>query len=188
MESRWSARRVARQVGRSNLTVTFKYESSFNLSSDDNHVRVWWHSGERLNLAFTLQSETTFTAGVMIWGVIAYDTWPPLILIHNTMILQWYLYDLLQLHVLPLMVGVPGFIFQQDKALPHSMDVKRLLLTHNTLSWPAQSPDLSPIEHIWDNLGQLVGSLGRGLVLLNKRCVYSNWKTRDFSGHHTELI
>ncbi|GFU50303.1 transposable element Tcb1 transposase [Trichonephila clavipes] len=27
----------------------------------------------------------------------------------------------------------------------------------NTLPWPARSPDLSPIKHIWGHLGQPVG-------------------------------
>ncbi|GFV98802.1 uncharacterized protein TNCV_2913191 [Trichonephila clavipes] len=41
---------------------------------DDNRVRVWRPRGERLNPAFALQRHTTPTAGVMVWGVIAYDT------------------------------------------------------------------------------------------------------------------
>ncbi|GFT86156.1 transposable element Tcb2 transposase [Trichonephila clavipes] len=31
------------------------------------------------------------------------------------------------------------------------------LRTFTTLPWPARSPDLPPIEHIWDNLGRLDG-------------------------------
>ncbi|GFU10979.1 transposable element Tcb2 transposase [Trichonephila clavipes] len=30
--------------------------------------------------------------------------------------------------------------------------------TITTLSWPAGSPDLSPIKHIWDHLGRKVGN------------------------------
>ncbi|GFU71468.1 hypothetical protein TNCV_2378551 [Trichonephila clavipes] len=41
-------------------------------SSDDN--RMWRPRGERLNPAFTLQRHTATTAGVMVWGVIAYNT------------------------------------------------------------------------------------------------------------------
>ncbi|GFX74104.1 transposable element Tcb2 transposase [Trichonephila clavipes] len=54
--------------------VFFSDVSSFNLSSDDNCVRVWRPRGERLNPAFALQRHTAPTAGVMIWGVIAYNT------------------------------------------------------------------------------------------------------------------
>ncbi|GFX01463.1 transposable element Tcb1 transposase [Trichonephila clavipes] len=51
--------------------VVFSDESRFNLSSDDNRVRVWRPRGERLNPAFALQRLTAPTAGVMIWGTIA---------------------------------------------------------------------------------------------------------------------
>ncbi|GFV69293.1 transposable element Tcb1 transposase [Trichonephila clavipes] len=50
--------------------VVFSDESRFNLSSDDNRIRVWRPRGERLNL----QRHAASTAGVMIWGVIAYNT------------------------------------------------------------------------------------------------------------------
>ncbi|GFV56147.1 transposable element Tcb2 transposase [Trichonephila clavipes] len=39
--------------------VVFSDESIFNLSSEDNRVRVWKPSGEHLNLAFALQRYTT---------------------------------------------------------------------------------------------------------------------------------
>ncbi|GFX67357.1 transposable element Tcb2 transposase [Trichonephila clavipes] len=54
--------------------VIFSDESRFNLSSDDNPVRVWRPHGERLNSAFALQQHTAPTAGVMLWGTIAYNT------------------------------------------------------------------------------------------------------------------
>ncbi|GFU70960.1 transposable element Tcb2 transposase [Trichonephila clavipes] len=79
---------------RGNLTpaegnqVVFSDESRFNLSSDDNRVRVWRPRRERLNADFALQQHTAPTAGVMVWGVIAYNTRPPLVLIRVTMTAQ----------------------------------------------------------------------------------------------------
>ncbi|GFV37561.1 transposable element Tcb1 transposase [Trichonephila clavipes] len=46
--------------------VDLSDESRFNLSSDDNRVRVWRPHGERLNPAFALQQHTVPTAGVMV--------------------------------------------------------------------------------------------------------------------------
>ncbi|GFY06810.1 transposable element Tcb2 transposase [Trichonephila clavipes] len=82
--------------------VIFSDEYRFNLSSDDNHVRVWRPCGERLNPAFVLQRHTAPTDGVMVWGVIAYSTGSPLVLIHDIMTDQWYVHDILQRHVLRL--------------------------------------------------------------------------------------
>ncbi|GFX13592.1 uncharacterized protein TNCV_3136651 [Trichonephila clavipes] len=47
----------------------------YNLNSDDNRVRVWRPRGERLNPAFSSHRHIAPTAGVMVWGAIAYNTW-----------------------------------------------------------------------------------------------------------------
>ncbi|GFV03647.1 transposable element Tc1 transposase [Trichonephila clavipes] len=47
----------------------------------------------------------------------------------------------------------PGAIFQQDNARPHTSRVAQDFLRHfQTLPWPARSPDLSPVEHVGDQL------------------------------------
>ncbi|GFT21509.1 transposable element Tcb1 transposase [Trichonephila clavipes] len=60
--------------------VVFSNESRFNLSSDDNCVRVCRSRGERLNPTFALQRHTALTDGVMVRGVIAYNTRSSLVL------------------------------------------------------------------------------------------------------------
>ncbi|PRD27037.1 UNVERIFIED_CONTAM: Transposable element Tcb2 transposase [Trichonephila clavipes] len=75
------------------------------------------------------------------------------LLIRCTMTAQRYVHGILQLNVLPLMQRLPGSIFQQDNARPQSVRVsQKCLRTVTSLPWPARSPDLSPIEHIWDHL------------------------------------
>ncbi|GFU36515.1 transposable element Tcb2 transposase [Trichonephila clavipes] len=114
--------------------------------------------GERLNISFALQRHNAFTAGVMVWGDFSRNIRSPLMSIRGTMTAQWYVHDIPQPHVLSLMQWLPGAIFQQNNARPHTIrvshDCLRIVIT---LPLPARSAVLSPIELIWDHLGHQFG-------------------------------
>ncbi|GFU47643.1 DDE_3 domain-containing protein [Trichonephila clavipes] len=66
---------------------------------------------------------------------------------------QRYVDDILRPHVGYFLNGLPGVIFQQDNARPHKERVSQDFLRHfHTFPWSARSPDLSPVEHVWDQL------------------------------------
>ena len=105
--------------------------------------------------AFTIACHTTRQAGVMVWGAISLDSGTPLVVITGTLTEQRYVDDILRPVLLPFLLQYPGLTFQQDNARPHTARVAlNCLQACPTLPWPARSPDLSPIEHVWDMMGR----------------------------------
>ncbi|GFV52076.1 DDE_3 domain-containing protein [Trichonephila clavipes] len=89
----------------------------------------------------------------MVWGAIAYDSQSPLIVMGGAVTDQRYVDDILRPHVEPFLNGLPGAILQQDNARPHTARFAQDFLRHfQTLPWPVRSPDLSPVEHVWEQL------------------------------------
>ncbi|GFW99289.1 DDE_3 domain-containing protein [Trichonephila clavipes] len=71
----------------------------------------------------------------------------------GTLTRQCYVDDILRPHVRPFLNGLPGAIFQQDNARPHTARVAEDFLRHfQTLPWPTRSPNFSPVEHVWNQL------------------------------------
>ncbi|UYV82334.1 Transposase [Cordylochernes scorpioides] len=131
-----------------------KNESRFCLSSDSRRVRVWRRRGERSNPAAIVERPTVRQRGIMVWGAIAYDSRSPLLRIQGTMTAQRYVDDVLRPVTLPYLQGVPNALYQQDNARPHTARISQETLQDvQMLPWPPYSPDLSPIEHVWDIIG-----------------------------------
>ncbi|UYV68379.1 hypothetical protein LAZ67_5004158 [Cordylochernes scorpioides] len=140
--------------------VVFSDESRFCLSSDSRRVRVWRRRGERSKPAAIVERPTVRQRGLMVWGAIAYDSRSPLLRIQGTMTAQRYVDDVLRPVTLPYLQGVPNALYQQDNARPHTARISQQALQDvQMLPWPPYSPDLSPIEHVWDIIGRRLHAL-----------------------------
>ncbi|UYV81071.1 hypothetical protein LAZ67_19002692 [Cordylochernes scorpioides] len=140
--------------------AVFSDESRFCLSSDSRRVRVWRRRGERSNPAAIMERPTVRQRGIMVWSAIAYNSRSPLLRIQGTMTAQRYVDDVLGPVTLPYLQGVPNALYQQDNARPHTARISQQALQDvQMLPWPPYSPDLSPIEHVWDIIGRRLHAL-----------------------------
>ncbi|GFV46654.1 transposable element Tc1 transposase [Trichonephila clavipes] len=166
----WSTRRVAGQVVRSECVVRNCWEQwtreeanlkskrpfrALPLTPEHRQLRLQWCQARSMwnvtdwqNVVFN--DESRFVLGtddyrVRVWRRPAYDSRP----MRGTLTGQLYVDDILRPHVGPFLNGLPGAIFQQDNARPHTARVAQDFLRHfQTPPWPARSPDLSPVEHV----------------------------------------
>ncbi|GFW29262.1 transposable element Tc1 transposase [Trichonephila clavipes] len=123
--------------------VLFSDESRFSLSSDCRRQLIWRESGTAYRPENIQEKDRYPTCSIMVWAGIMINGRTHLHVVANgTMTGQRYIDEVL---------------------LPHdcldSEGIQRLV-------WPERSPDLNPIQNVWDALGRQVAS--RNYPLTNK--------------------
>ncbi|GFW75797.1 transposable element Tcb2 transposase [Trichonephila clavipes] len=151
--------------------VLFSDESRFSLSSDCRRQLIWRESGTAYRPENIQEKDRYPTCSIMVWAGIMINGRTRLhVVVNGTMTGQRYIDEVLLPHV-RLFRGAVGdkFVFMDDNATCHrTLAIQDCLDSEGIqrLVWPARSPDLNPIENVWDALGRQVA--GRNYPPTNK--------------------
>ncbi|GFV61423.1 transposable element Tcb2 transposase [Trichonephila clavipes] len=151
--------------------VLFSDESRFSLSSDCRRQLIWRESGTAYRPENIQEKDRYPTYSIMVWAGIMINGRTRLHVVANgTMTDQLYIDEVLLPHVC-LFRGAVGdkFVFMDDNATCHrTLAVQDCLDSEGIqrLVWPVRSPDLNPIENVWDASGRQVA--GRKYPPTNK--------------------
>lgn len=143
--------------------VMFTDESRFALEPDDKRIRIWREQGTR-NQPQNITEHHAFRGGsIMVWAGISLGYRTDLhIFKRGSVTAVRYRDEVLEPFVRLYAAAVgPTFVLMDDNARPHRADIVDDYLESEgiaRMAWAAYSPDLNPIENVWDALGRAVSS------------------------------
>ncbi|GFT14993.1 transposable element Tcb2 transposase [Trichonephila clavipes] len=144
--------------------VMFSDESKFSLQSDSRRTLIWRAPGTRYHQDNTIELHRYGCAGWLarVWGGIILGSRTDLHAQSVTMTGHICRDVILEQHV-RLFRGAMGaeFLFMDDNARLHRANIVDECLQSEDITrmdWPAYSPDLNPIDHVWDMLGRRISA------------------------------
>ncbi len=128
-------------------------ESRFLLRRSDGRVRIWHKEHESMDPSCLVSTVQAAGGGVMVWGIFSWHTLGPLVPIEHCLNATAYLIIVAD-HVHPFMTTVypssDGYRMHHVTKLKSSQTGFLNMTMSSLYSKGLQSPDINPIEHLWD--------------------------------------
>lgn len=173
--------------------VLFTDECRVCIYGSDRRSRVYRRPGERFSQCCFSETVSYGGGSCMIWGGISLEGKTDIVFVPGGgrgggLTADRYIADILAHHVVPY-VGFIGekFLLMHDNARSHTAVATRQYLSEvgiETMKWPALSPDMNPIEHMWDHLKQRVRARNPAPSTIDelKRALLEEWENipQDF--------
>ena len=163
--------------------ILFTDEKIFRSTNNTLRLLVTRRSNERLKPSCVVRSRK-YGIQCHVWGAVSWRGVGPIRLVIGNLNAVKYqnevIYDVANMCTYQGAGRMEKMIFQQDNARAHSAQSTLHFLEESgvqTLDWPANSPDLNPIEEVWAHVAQRVRSYGQPRTVAQLwQWVQSEWQ------------
>jgi hypothetical protein len=134
----------------------------FLLRPTDGRARAWRQRNTSFQENHILGTTAFGGVGATVWGCFSFDDKLDLYVLGGNLTGQKYRDNVLAPRVVPHFDNhalADRSMFMDDNARPHRARIVQHVLQQEavqTITWPAMSPDINPIEHVWDFIFQKI--------------------------------